>query len=162
MNPWTVVCQAPLSMGFSRLEYRSVCHSLLQRIFLTQGNKTHSTLKMFNIMFTIHSLYIDEYELMGSINQKTFLKWSHFNYHFVLFIYFLFYFFISWRLITLQYCSGFCHTLKWISHGFTCVPPPDPPSHLPLHLLPLGLPSAPGLSTCLMHPTWAGDLFHPR
>ena len=27
--------------------------------------------------------------------------------------------FISWRLITLQYCSGFCHTLTWISHGFT-------------------------------------------
>ena len=26
--------------------------------------------------------------------------------------------FISWRLITLQYCSGFCHTLTWISHGF--------------------------------------------
>ena len=24
------------------------------------------------------------------------------------------------------------------------VPHPDPPSHLPLHLLPLGLPSAPG------------------
>ena len=35
--------------------------------------------------------------------------------------------FISWRLITLQYCSGFCHTLTWISHGFTCVPHPDPP-----------------------------------
>ena len=39
--------------------------------------------------------------------------------------------FISWRLITLQYCSGFCHTLTWISHGFTCIPHPDPPSHLP-------------------------------
>ena len=38
--------------------------------------------------------------------------------------------FISWRLITLQYCSGFCHTLTWISHGFTCIPHPDPPSHL--------------------------------
>ena len=37
--------------------------------------------------------------------------------------------FNSWRLITLQYCSGFCHTLTWISHGFTCVPHPDPPSH---------------------------------
>ena len=60
------------------------------------------------------------------------------------------------------YCSGFCHTLKWNSHGFTCVPHPDPPSHLPLHPLPLGLPSAPGPSACLMHPTWAGDLFHPR
>ena len=69
--------------------------------------------------------------------------------------------FISWRLITLQYCSGFCHTLTWISHGFTCVPHPAPPFCLPPHPIPLGLPSAPALSTCLMHPTWAGDLFHP-
>ena len=60
------------------------------------------------------------------------------------------------------YCSGFCHTLKWNSHGFTCIPHPDPPSHLPLHPIPPGLPSAPGPSACLMHPTWAGDLFHPR
>ena len=29
--------QAPLSMKFSRQEYRSGCHSLLQGIFLTQG-----------------------------------------------------------------------------------------------------------------------------
>ena len=49
-----------------------------------------------------------------------------------------------------------------ISHGFTCIPHPDPPSHHPLHLIPLGLPSAPGPSPCLMHPAWAGDLFHPR
>ena len=70
--------------------------------------------------------------------------------------------FISWRLITLQYCSGFCHTLTWISHGFTCVPHPNSPSHLPPHAIPLGFHSAPALSTCLMHPTWAGDLFHPR
>ena len=33
---------------------------------------------------------------------------------------------------------------------------------LPLYPTPLGLPSAPGPSTCLMHPTWAGDLFHLR
>ena len=36
--------------------------------------------------------------------------------------------FISWRLITLQYCSGFCHTLTWINHGYTCIPHSDPPS----------------------------------
>ena len=78
------------------------------------------------------------------------------------FIYLFFPFiFISWRLITLQYCSGFWHTLTWISHGFTRIPHPDPHSHLPLHPIPLGLPSAPGPSTCLMHHTWAGDLFHP-
>ena len=41
--------------------------------------------------------------------------------------------YLNWRLITLQYCGGFCHTLTWISHGCTCVPlsqtlllPPSP------------------------------------
>ena len=38
---------------------------------------------------------------------------------------------------------------------------PDSPTHHPLHPIPQGLPSTPGPSTCLMHPTWAGDLFHP-
>ena len=50
------------------------------------------------------------------------------NFYFYLFFSFIF---ISWRLITLQYCSGFCHTLTRISHGFTCIPLPDPPS--PVH-----------------------------
>ena len=77
----------------------------------------------------------------------------------VTYLYFFSFIFISWRLITSQHCSGFCHTLTWISHGVTCIPHPDPPSHLPLYPIPLGLPSAPGLSTCLMHPIWAGDLF---
>ena len=57
-------------------------------------------------------------------------------------------------------CSEFCHTLEWNSHGFTCVLHPDPPSHLPLHPLPLGFPSAPGPSACLMHPTWAGWILY--
>ena len=70
--------------------------------------------------------------------------------------------FISWRLITSQHFSGFCHTLTWIIHEVTCIPHPDPPSHFPLYPIPLGLPSAPGLSTCLMFPTWAGGLFHYR
>jgi len=35
--PWTVACQAPLSMEFFRQEYWRVCHFLLQGIFLTQG-----------------------------------------------------------------------------------------------------------------------------
>ena len=86
--------------------------------------------------------------------KKTFSPIDHF--------FSFFFFLISWRLITLQYCSGFCHTLTWISHGFTCISHPDPPFHLPLYPVPLGLPSAPAQSTCLMHPTWAGDLFHPR
>ena len=35
--------------------------------------------------------------------------------------------FISWRLITLQYCSGFCHTLTWISNGLHVFPILNPP-----------------------------------
>ena len=66
--------------------------------------------------------------------------------------------FISWRLITLQYCSGFSHTLTWISHGFTCVPHPDsPPTSLlfpSLWVFPVHQPRAlvsciqPGLVIC--------------
>ena len=41
------------------------------------------------------------------------------------------------KFFSFFYCSGFCHTLKWNSHGFTCVPHPNPPSHLPLHPIPL-------------------------
>ena len=75
---------------------------------------------------------------------------------------FSFFYLFIFIYLFIYICGGFCHTLKWNSHGFTCVPHPDPPSHLPLHPLPLGFPSAPGPSACLIHPTWAGDLFHPR
>ena len=61
------------------------------------------------------------------------------------FFFILFYFYCS--LITLQYYSGFCHTLTWISHGCTCVPHPEPCSHLPPHPKPLSHPIAPALST---------------
>ena len=60
-------------------------------------------------------------------------------------IFFKFIYF-NWRLITLQYCSGFCHTLTWISHGCTCVPHPELHSHLPPHPIPRGCPNTPALS----------------
>ena len=71
----------------------------------------------------------------------------------ILFIYF------HWRIIALQHCSGFCHILTWISHGYTCVPHPEHPSQLPSHPIPQGHPSAPAPS-CFMHRTWTGNLFH--
>ena len=44
---------------------------------------------------------------------------------FFLFLIFFSFIFISWRLVTSQHFSGFCHTLTWISHGVTCIPPPE-------------------------------------
>ena len=43
VTPWTVACQASLSMKFSSQEYWSVLgsHSLLQGIFLIQGSNLH-------------------------------------------------------------------------------------------------------------------------
>ena len=72
------------------------------------------------------------------------MKLFHFFFHIINFFSFVF---ISWRLITLQYCSGFCHTLTWISHGFTCVPHPDPPP-------PTSLPT-PSLWVFPVHQPWA-------
>ena len=37
-TPWTVACQATLSMEFTRQDYGVGCHSLQQGIFLTQGS----------------------------------------------------------------------------------------------------------------------------
>ena len=37
-TPWTLACQAPLPMGFSRQNTRVGCHALLQGIFLTQAS----------------------------------------------------------------------------------------------------------------------------
>ena len=50
-----------------------------------------------------------------------------FLFFYLLFSFFFSFIFIGWRLITSQHCSGFCHTLTWISHGVTCILHPDPP-----------------------------------
>ena len=41
MHAWTVACQVPLSMRFSRQEYWSRLHFLFQAIFLIQGSNQH-------------------------------------------------------------------------------------------------------------------------
>ena len=59
--------------------------------------------------------------------------------------------FISWRLITLQYFSGFCHTLTWIRHEVTCIPHPIPPptSLSTRFLLVFPVPQAQALVSCI-------------
>ena len=54
----------------------------------------------------------------------------------------------------LQYCSGFCHTLTWINHGCTCVPHPEPPSHLPPHPLGSSQCTSPNTLSCASNLDW--------
>ena len=82
------------------------------------------------------------YYVLGTIpNASTILFLLFiFFYNFILYI-FLFYF-------TILY--WFCHTSTWICHGYTRVPNPEPPSHLPPHTISLGHPSAP--ATSILYP----------
>ena len=69
------------------------------------------------------------------------------------FFFFFFFFFYLWWI--LSYIEMKQPRVYMCSPSQSPLPPPSPP-------IPSGFPSAPGPSTCLMHPTWAGDLFHPR
>ena len=81
-----------------------------------------------------------------------FLLGSCSNFAYSLLVYFLF-IYLNWRLITLQYCSEFCHTLTWISHSCTCdlhlEPPLPPPS-----------PSHPSRSSQCTHRPWVPYLMY--
>ena len=59
-----------------------------------------------------------------------------------------------WRIITLQYCGGFCRTSTWISHGCTCVPPSWTPLPPPSPPHPSGLSQ----STSFEHPALCIEL----
>ena len=90
--------------------------------------------------------------IYNSLGQVDFITSKfYFIYSFIFLLYpeilFIFFSYFNWRLITLQYCSGFCHTLTWISHGCTLFSVLNPPSHLLPHPIPQGHPSAPAMST---------------
>ena len=61
---------------------------------------------------------------------------NSFSFNFLIIIIFFYFTILYW----------FCHTSICIHHGCTCVPHPEPSSHLPPHTIPLGHPSAPAPS----------------
>ena len=75
---------------------------------------------------------------MKEIEQKSQFTWP------ILFFFNLFFFNFTLFYFTILY--WFCHTSTWIRHGYTHVPNPEPPSHLPPSTISLGHPSAPAPS----------------
>ena len=129
--------------------------SLSQTSYLTTALQAHSYPRYMLFLLFIMDISAS---ITGWNNSS---KWIFFFFSFFGFIILFIYLFIYFCFFFFLICREFCHTLKWNVLEFTCLPHPDPPSHLLLHPLPPGLPRAPGPSACLMHPTWAGDLFHP-
>ena len=119
------------------------CHFLLYGIFPIQGLNPHLLSPALESRFFTTST---TWEALSSLTSLLHLKQTLHRFPQTMLVNTTF-FFLNWRLITLQYCGGFCHTFTWISHGCTCVPHPEPHSHLPLHPIPQGHPSAPALST---------------
>ena len=129
---WTVAHQAPLSMGFSRQEYWSGCHSLLQGIFLTQGSNLH-------LLCLLH--------------------WQADSFFFLLNIFYFIIFLILFYL-TLQYCIGFAIYKNESATGIHVLPILNPPLsslHIPsLWVVPVHQPQA----SSIVHRTWTGNSFH--
>ena len=73
---------------------------------------------------------------------------------FLFFFLFLKIYLIGGYYFTILY--WFCHTSTWICHRCTCVPHPEPLSHLPPHPIPQGHPSAPAMRTLshVSNPDW--------
>ena len=76
------------------------------------------------------------------------------TYSLLFIITFVFNWHFYWRIITLQYCYGFCHTSAWRRHRYTCVPlilnPLPSPS--PLHLSRLSQSTSSACSaSCIKH-----------
>ena len=80
------------------------------------------------VMWTAHTSPSNSVTICMEWNQEVNMSLGYFFFFFCKLIYF------NWRLFTLQYWGGFCHTLTWINHGCTCVPHPEPPPTSSSHL----------------------------
>ena len=81
--------------------------------------------------------------------------WLYFLFPFLKLIYF------NWRIITLQYCDGLCHTSTWIGHRHIRVPSPLNPSPTFLPVPSFQVVTEHRLWVpCVIHQTLRGYLFY--
>ena len=94
------------------------CMSILFSIYATCVLSIENTNKN-NFVFKAHEarpVVLSVWQELRAmvLRNRNLMEMMSFIYLFIyLFIYFI--------------CSGFCHTLKWNSHGFTCAPHPERP-----------------------------------
>ena len=161
-HPMDCSPQAPLSMGFSGQGCSGGCQALLQLIFPTLRSYPMSIMSPVlaggffttSITWKVHFIHIYFWLIHTAVQQKPRQHCKTIIYQFkknlkilkmqevyflmsLLFIFLNFYYYFF--NFTILY--WFCHTSTCIRHGYTRVPHPEPPSHLPPHTIPLGHPS---------------------
>ena len=115
-------------------------------------NPTYSYIRScLNIVFVVLRITIENYKCtvicMSWINHL-YLGWgnkfSRSKFPASYFSFFKFFkdefIYLNWRIITLQYCVGFCHTSTWIGHRDLCAPPSW--THLPCPRALTGCPAS--------------------
>ena len=103
------------------------------------GHKESDTTEQLNWVWmgSVSCLYTQDEQPTSPVPPKFFFLIYLNLFFYVIFCFFLNLFTFNWRLIALQYCTGFCCTLTWIRHRYTYVPsllnlPPTSHSILPL------------------------------
>ena len=131
LNHWPLVTNStfrpsPFPGGQGGWDWPFQHSNHLCSLFLWWQKAFQKSLYEYNKRYLYHAHHLHSKDFRSSVPEmETKTKY----------VFLFFFFFISWRLIALQYCSGFCHTLTRISHGFTCIPhtdtplPPPSPSH---------------------------------
>ena len=110
---WTVICQAPLSMEFSRQEYWSGLPRPFPRYLPDPGTAPGSpALQADSLPFEPPGKPSVCINITKTNHISLLIKDGWFS---------ISWFFFYWSIIALQCCASFCCTLNWIDCMYTCI-----------------------------------------
>ena len=134
---WSPHTQSPCSATREATAVRNLCTSMKNSPHSLQLEKAHWQQQRVSITKNkinkqINLLKINKW--YPSLGMLIFISFKSEIRKLRLLFFFPFFFFLKSQFYLFIYFTilyWFCHTLTWIRHGCTCVPHPEPTSHLP-------------------------------
>ena len=150
-------CPTPVSLPGWPLSWKYTSgYSLCQPRLLIDHNRGSLLTQKTEYEWEVYFYYAKPQRLRAHLWPKSNLAYPVWYNNQLLFYFLIYLFSLEVNYFTILY--WFFHTLTWICHGCTCVPHPEPPSHLPSHPISLGHSIAPAPST-LYHASNLGRQF---